>query len=301
MKALEWKRIATIWMIYVCVAVVGLPTLFTFCMGGFAKEEEITHEEEVISALEEYVVGVVGGEMPALFEVEALKAQAVAARTYQIYQMQERHSDEILYDVGQVYLSKAELAEKWGDGYDVYYSRIADAVLATHGEIMVYDSEPILAAFHAQSGGMTESSALVWGGELPYLQSVASPWDSETADFTTEVFFTNEEIHDRMKGILEESESLSFFVQSRSEAGYVLGILVGDVLMSGGEVRNLLGLRSSNFYTTQEENGVTFTTYGYGHGCGMSQQGANELAKMGMTYLDILSTYYSEISFANLV
>ncbi len=290
---------AVAWVLYVVIAVVGLPVLLTLWMGGFS-EKEVVYDEEVISALEAYVIGVVGGEMPALFEIEALKAQAVAARTYQIYQMQAQHSEDILYDVGQVYLTKAELMEKWGDDFEVYYSRIADAVLATEGEIMVYDNEPILAAFHAQSGGMTESSALVWGGELPYLQSVSSLWDMDTADYETTVFFTEAELYERLEGILEESESLSFLVQSRSEAGYVLEILVGDVLLSGGELRELLGLRSTNFFVADAGNGFSFTTYGYGHGCGMSQQGANEMAKTGAGYHEILSQYYSEISFANL-
>lgn len=295
------KRIAMIWLGYVCFAVVGLPFLLTLWLGGFSEKEEIVYEDEVIAAMEEYVIGVVGGEMPALFEMEALKAQAVAARTYQIYQMQEQHSDEILYDASQAYLTKDALMEKWGADFDVYYSRIAEAVLATEGEIMVYDGEPILAVFHAQSGGMTEESSLVWGGNLPYLQSVSSIWDEDTTGYETTVFFTEIELQQRLEGILEPSECLSFLVKSRSEAGYVLEVFVGGNLVSGQELREILGLRSTNFIITPVENGFYFTTYGYGHGCGMSQQGANEMAKKGESYKEILSHYYQEISFANLV
>ena len=148
-------------LLYVVVAVLLLPLLLTILCGGLG--QELPQEAQVLygladlapldTELEEYVAGVVAAEMPAAFPEEALKAQAVAARTYQVRQMQAAGSRAVLYDVGQAYLSEAEQKEKWGEGYALYAGKIHSAVRATAGEIMTYDGEPILAAFHAQSGG----------------------------------------------------------------------------------------------------------------------------------------------------
>ena len=139
-------------LLYVVVAVLLLPLLLTILCGGLG--QELPQEAQV--------AGVVAAEMPAAFPEEALKAQAVAARTYQVRQMQAAGSRAVLYDVGQAYLSEAEQKEKWGEGYALYAGKIHSAVRATAGEIMTYDGEPILAAFHAQSGGRTEDAAHVW-------------------------------------------------------------------------------------------------------------------------------------------
>jgi hypothetical protein len=154
-------------LLYVVVAVLLLPLLLTILCGGLG--QELPQEAQVLygladlapldTELEEYVAGVVAAEMPAAFPEEALKAQAVAARTYQVRQMQAAGSRAVLYDVGQAYLSEAEQKEKWGEGYALYAGKIHSAVRATAGEIMTYDGEPILAAFHAQSGGRTEDAA----------------------------------------------------------------------------------------------------------------------------------------------
>ena len=170
-------------LLYVVVAVLLLPLLLTILCGGLG--QELPQEAQVLygladlapldTELEEYVAGVVAAEMPAAFPEEALKAQAVAARTYQVRQMQAAGSRAVLYDVGQAYLSEAEQKEKWGEGYALYAGKIHSAVRATAGEIMTYDGEPILAAFHAQSGGRTEDAAHVWNTAVPYLRAVPEP------------------------------------------------------------------------------------------------------------------------------
>ena len=170
-------------LLYVVVAVLLLPLLLTMLCGGLG--QELPQEAQALygladlapldTELEEYVAGVVAAEMPAAFPEEALKAQAVAARTYQVRQMQAAGSRAVLYDVGQAYLSEAEQKEKWGEGYALYAGKIHSAVRATAGEIMTYDGEPILAAFHAQSGGRTEDAAHVWNTAVPYLRAVPEP------------------------------------------------------------------------------------------------------------------------------
>jgi len=170
-------------LLYVVVAVLLLPLLLTILCGGLG--QELPQEAQVLygladlapldTELEEYVAGVVAAEMPAAFPEEALKAQAVAARTYQVRQMQAAGSRAVLYDVGQAYLSEAEQKEKWGEDYALYAGKIHSAVRATAGEIMTYDGEPILAAFHAQSGGRTEDAAHVWNTAVPYLRAVPEP------------------------------------------------------------------------------------------------------------------------------
>ena len=272
-----------------------------------AAESETQTEETVWSdaPLEEYLVGVVAAEMPALFEEEALKAQAVAARTYAVYQMESQGItvDDLMENGGQSYQSLAERQENWGESFSTYESRIRTAVEETAGEILVYEEEPILAVFHAISSGETESAENLWGGQdLPYLQSVASPQDETSLEYTYQHTFSLEEaaalLQQADPQLVLASGSLKEQMQvlSRSDAGYIQSIQIGNRTYSGQQIRTALGLRSTDF--TVEENGdeITFTTYGYGHGAGMSQYGANALALEGYSYDDILHYYYTDVS-----
>ena len=229
-------------------------------------------------------------EMPAVFPEEALKAQAVAARTYQVRHMQATGNDAVLHDVGQAYCTVAEQKEKWGENYGFYAGKIRDAVRETSGEIMVYEGEPILAAFHAQSGGRTEDAENVWKEALPYLRSVESADDRNAPDNQTTAVFSAKEVKDRLGS--DEMEILS-----RTEAGYVDEVQVGERIFSGREIREALGLRSTNFSMEKNGNDFIFTVFGYGHGAGMSQYGASFLAEKGMGYLEILQHYYTDIDF----
>ena len=249
------------------------------------------------------MAGVVAAEMPAAFPEEALKAQAVAARTYQVRQMQAAGSRAVLYDVGQAYLSEAEQKEKWGEGYALYAGKIHSAVRATAGEIMTYDGEPILAAFHAQSGGRTEDAAhvwntadavAVWGNSVDYLKSVDSKGDRQAPNNETTVTIAAKALAERL-GIAGDA---AVSVRKRTEAGYVAEVQAGSKTFSGREIRERLGLRSADFTIAKNGDSYIFTVHGYGHGAGMSQYGASFLAEQGKNYHEILRHYYTGISFS---
>lgn len=307
------KKVLGILLGYIILAVIVLPLLITLLWGGFSKEEEVkeakeTKElvriEDVFSPeLEEYIVGVVSAEMPASFPEEALKAQAVAARTYQVRKMQEVGSDHVIYDVGQAYNSVVEQKKKWGSNYIEYANKIRTAVKETQGEIMVYDGEPILAVFHAQSAGKTEASENVWTSALPYLKSVDSEEDKKAPDNAFTCTISAKDVCNRLSqfGKVSQSEGeLSFSNIERSDAGYIQKVRVGGMTLTGLQVRQALGLRSANFQVERKGDSFVFVTHGYGHGAGMSQYGASFLAQDGMDYREILCHYYQGISFENI-
>ena len=296
------KKLCGFLLIYVVVAVLLLPLLLTMLCGGLGKE--LPQEAKALygladlapldSELEEYVAGVVAAEMPAAFPEEALKAQAVAARTYQVRQMQAAGSKAVLYDVGQAYLSEAAQKEKWGESYGLYAGKIRSAVRATAGEIMTYDGEPILAAFHAQSGGKTEDAENVWDSAVPYLKSVDSKEDRQAPNNETTVTIAAKTLAEKL-GVAKDA---AVSVKKRTEAGYVAEVQAGDKTFSGREIREKLGLRSANFTIAKNGENYLFTVHGYGHGAGMSQYGASFLAEQGKDYHEILRHYYTDISFS---
>lgn len=296
------KKLCGFLLIYVVVAVLLLPLLLTMLCGGLGRE--LPQEAKALygladlapldSELEEYVAGVVAAEMPAAFPEEALKAQAVAARTYQVRQMQAAGSSAVLYDVGQAYLSEAAQKEKWGESYGLYAGKIRSAVRATAGEIMTYNGEPILAAFHAQSGGKTEDAENVWDSAVPYLKSVDSKEDRQAPNNETTVTIAAKTLAEKL-GVAKDA---AVSVKKRTEAGYVAEVQAGDKTFSGREIREKLGLRSANFTIAKNGDGYLFTVHGYGHGAGMSQYGASFLAEQGKDYHEILRHYYTDISFS---
>jgi stage II sporulation protein D len=257
--------------------------------------------------LEDYVAGVVAGEMPATFEMEALKAQAVAARTYGISKAvrgEEKgnsadHLSAPLCDSThcQVYRSEDELRELKGDSWmDDGWKKIKEAVRATDGEVMYYEEglveQPL---FHSASGGKTENSEDVFVSALPYLRSVESPYEaaapyqSETISMGLATFAKKTAEKYGSKNIAANTIK----ILSRSEGGRVKDIQVGDKVLSGRDIRDLAGLRSANFTFAFDGNeNIIFTTDGYGHGVGMSQWGANGMAKAGFNYKEILEHYY---------
>lgn len=275
-------------------ALYGVEDLAVLTEGYDAEEQEAGAELE--SELEQYVAGVVAAEMPAAFPLEALKAQAVAARTYQIQQQKAAGSEEILYDVGQAYCTLDEQKEKWGRNYAFYSKKVRQAVRETAGEIMVYDGEPILAAFHAQSGGRTEDAENVWSRALPYLKSVDSAEDQNAPNHEMTVRLPAKKVLSALCGEKADG-SAELSILRRTEAGTVAQVQVGTVRLSGREVREKLGLRSANFTVKRQGDQFLFTTYGYGHGAGMSQYGASFLAEKGKNYREILKHYYTGIAF----
>lgn len=259
---------------------------------------------------EEYIKGVVAAEMPALFDIEALKAQAVCARTYALRAIEAMgQTTDVLpnpSDIGQAYKTKEELKEQWGENFDEYYNNIETAVNETYGEIMVYNDEPILAVFHSTSAGYTENSENIWESALPYLKSVESSGDIYAPQYETSTELSYDKIKElfisKYPSISFSSDSLisQIKINSVSNAGYITSVTVGGVTMSGLDIRGVLGLRSASFTMTDTGSSIIFTTKGYGHGAGMSQYGAEAMAEEGYTYKEILNHYYTDIDFKNM-
>ena len=242
--------------------------------------------------LEEYLVGVVAAEMPASFNSEALKAQAMLARTYALKKISkgEKLTDT---DSTQAYIDKAEMQSKWGNDYNKYYNKIVAAVNSTKGQVVKYNGNYIEALYHSTSNGKTESAKEVWGQDIPYLKSVDSSWDKKTSAYLK---IENKEFNTLMKILgIDIDKNTKIEILSKDESGRVSKIKVEDKVYTGVEFRTLLGLRSTDFDITITENGLEIITRGYGHGVGMSQYGANEMAKLGYNYKDIINHYYQNV------
>ncbi|MBQ4164233.1 MAG: stage II sporulation protein D [Turicibacter sp.] len=243
--------------------------------------------------LETYLIGVVSGEMPALYDIEALKAQAVAARTYTIQLLE---SEESIYDTvkQQFYLDDHQLKEKWQGKFDEYYEKVSKAVNETAGEVITYEDELIKPFYFSISNGYTENSEDYWSKPYPYLRSVNSEWDKTAPKYKVETEFTLDQLRTKFNDQTLTKES--FIILNKTEGKSVNEILIGDKVYSGRQFRETLGLRSTDFSLSFDGNKVVITTYGYGHGVGMSQYGANELAKQGKTYDEIIKYYYQNVN-----
>lgn len=269
-------------------------------------------------SMSEYLCGVLAAEMPASFPEEALMAQAVAARTYTMYKKRlyelgtaipESHKGAIVCDdprhcKGYIDLD-ARARELWGEESEKYRAKIAAAVLKTDGKIMVHNNEPIAAVFHAASGPKTEKSADVWGTDTPYLQSVESPGGEASPRYLSDVTVSAEEF--RLKfaakypdAKLDTAPSEWFKDSTRSDAGGIISVLVGGVRVNGTSVREIFALNSTNFTVTSASDSITFHTTGYGHGVGLSQYGARQMALLGKNCEEILKWYYSGIKITNM-
>lgn len=269
-----------------------------------------TGQTETIN-FEDYVKGVVAGEMPSTFEMEALKAQAVAARTYSLSKIirsgdggNPNHPSAPVCDDThcQVYRSPEELKEiKSAEWMTEGWPRIVEAVDSTSGQLMYYQGNLVeQPLFHSSSGGKTENSEDVFVSALPYLRSVDSPYESEAPHQNEQVIVSLNDFTKKIKNAYPNKSigSLSaanIKLLTRSDGGRVLTMQVGNLTVKGREIRDILGLRSANFNLSVKNNEVIFTTDGYGHGVGMSQWGANGMAKAGYNYKDILTHYYSGV------
>lgn len=248
-------------------------------------------------SLENYIVGVVAAEMPVSFEMEALKAQALAARTYTVNHLLT--NDEDSYDItdtvqDQVYKNNDELKQLWGSAYEDNIQKIKAAVEATRGEILTYEDAPIMPAYFSMSNGYTENSEDYWENELPYLRSVPSPWDLENPKLVNQETFTKAELEERL-GITLSSDAADHIMIARSSSGRVSQFTVEENTFTGREIRDKLELRSTDFSVKQVNDHYIFTTKGNGHGIGMSQYGANSMAKEGKSYEEIVKYYYQGI------
>lgn len=244
--------------------------------------------------IEEYLIGVVGCEMPALFEEEALKAGTVAARTYLLNKLENNENYIISSTTNdQCYSDENELKEKWGDNYSKYRSKIEKAVNETKGEYMTYNGEIIKAFYFSTSNGKTENVQNVFGEKLDYLVSVDSNYDKNTTQFNKTIEITKSDFLKKLN--LSESKEIKITNITKNETNRIDEITINDHKFKGTEIRALLNLRSTDFEITINEDKIKITTKGYGHGVGMSQYGANELAKIGYNYEEILKHYYTGI------
>ena len=243
--------------------------------------------------LEDYVIGVVAAEMPAEFHNEALKAQAVASRTYALKKTASGQAISATTS-DQIYNTIAELKKKWGSSYDKYYNKIKNAVNATKGECLTYKGAYIEALFFSTSNGKTEDSVYVWGNSFDYLKSVDSPWDTSVSGFKQTKTISMSEISKKLGVNLTSISQIS--INSKTSGNRVNNVTFCGKSFTGVQIRQLLGLRSADFEVAQSGNNIIFTTKGYGHGVGMSQYGANGMAKAGNSYTQILKHYYTGVS-----
>lgn len=262
-------------------------------------------KQTVTVDLEEYILGVVAAEMPATFHLEALRAQAVAARTYALYTLE--HGQPIAdapaavlstdFRTAQAWVPKESFWERWEDAEaERRWSRIRYAVASTHGQILTYGGVPILAAYHSSSGGHTENSENYWSGAMHYLQGVPDPFDAvspykhELASLATSTVVTRLNLP-----LPVSTDDISIAVLEQYPSGRVQAIRIGDHVLTGRQVREGLGLRSSMFSVELEGDTIRFIQQGFGHGIGMSQFGANGMAEEGYTYDQILGYYYTGV------
>lgn len=263
--------------------------------------------------LDEYLYGVVSSEMPANFEIEALKAQAVVARTYTIYQIahnSNKHPEADIcdnYACCQAWISKEDRLAKWkAEEAEGNWDKITEAVNSTKGKIITYNGEPINAFFHSNSGGVTESSVNIWGGiDYPYLKSVETSGEDGYTQYSSQVQISKQDLLSKIKEKypdceIDFSQSDCIEIKELTTSGRVKTIKFGNKEIAGTEARSILGLKSTNFTFSIEGDNVTFSVTGYGHGVGMSQTGADALAKSGSTFEEIIKHFYTNVEIVEL-
>ena len=273
-------------------------------------------EEQKVKTLqlEEYIVGVVAAEMPASFSPEALKAQAIAARTYTLYkaQINKEHGNKLHpsdADVCtsplccQAWISPKEEVKRWGYINALFYQKkIRDAVSATKGMVITYQGKMIDPVYHSTCGGHTEDAKEVWQNDTPYLKGVECKYDKDSPKYSTKVEVSLKDIDKAFGTNISKLHWYSLQrlvspikVLSNTNGGRVKKIKIGNKTFTGTEVRSRLGLNSAKFSVQVKRTGLVFTVKGYGHGVGMCQYGAGGMAKTGATAEDILNHYYKDI------
>lgn len=296
-------RIGRLFAIYVVILILMFPLII---LGVFGEKEEISFKNNILEEpnkiklycnvdkkileldFEEYVACVTYAEMPASFEVEALKAQAVAVRTYTYRKMSvNAHNDyDMCDDVNHCQ------AFRVADTSEAFF-KVKKAVESTSGEIIVYNEEPIDAVFHSASGGFTESAVNVWSSNVAYLIGTESLGEDEIMkDFATTLVVSRKDFFNVL-GM--NSKKINPEIIKRSESGGVMQVKIGDKVFSGSEIRSLFGLRSTKFDIECDKDNIEFLVKGYGHGVGLSQWGAEAMARRGSTYEEIIKHYYSGV------
>ena len=248
--------------------------------------KRISTENIEFLPLEEYIVGVLAGEMPIYFEKEAFKAQAVAARSYALKRIEYNKDND--YDVvdsiiNQVYLDNNYLKSAWGSDYTENINKLREVVNETSLEYLAYDGKVIDALFFSTSNGYTETASMVFNVDLPYLQSVKSSWDEKTSSAFRSVTTIP----------IEDFDSLDVKILKRSSTNRIISLSINGIEFTGKTLYDKLGLKSTDFSLKKDGNNIVVSTVGYGHGVGMSQYGAEGMAEEGYDYKDILKYYYT--------
>lgn len=258
----------------------------------------------------EYIKGVVAAEMPIEFHKEALSAQAIAAHTYALRQIAselEAQTPELNgaylttdYTKNQAYISDSDLKIKWGEHYDENQKKLSEAVNSVIDKVIVVDGKPIIAAFHSLSNGTTESAENVWGQDVPYLKPVKSEGDDLSPKYSNNIVLTPAEVETALKAVypdlvLPANKADWFVIDELTPSKTVKSVKVSDLTLTGKEIREALGLKSASFDVSYSDGNFTFSTRGYGHGVGMSQYGADFLARQGKTADEILTHYYTGV------
>ncbi len=257
--------------------------------------------------IDDYLINVVSAEMPADYHIEALKTQAIVARTYTIYKVEnKKHENADICDDStccQAWISKEDRLAKWEEQKrESNWKKITDCVNQTKGKIVVYGNQPINAFFHSNSGGTTETPVNVWGGgNYPYLQTVQTSGEEAYAQYNSEVSLTREELIEKIKTKyadisinFDDNEDLKII--EYTESGRVKTAKFGNHNISGVEIRSLLGLKSTNFEIIKENEKIKFIVKGYGHGVGLSQTGADAMAKQGNNCEEIIKHFYTGVT-----
>lgn len=275
----------------------------------FIKDEEIKlkytsnmvvrvkQDDEIINVpFEDYIIGVLAGEMPISFELEALKAQAVAARSYVMKKMEANINKD--YDVvdtvlNQVYLDDEHLQEVWQEDYTDNINKLKQAVLETFNEYLEYDGKVVDAMFFSTSVGYTENSEEVFTNKVPYLRSVASTWDEISPVYEVNYTFELENFYNKLN--LNYSDTLDIELLDTTSTGRIKKLKINGTTLEGNTVVSNLNLKSNHFDIELKNNKIYITTKGYGHGVGMSQYGAQGMALKGYKYDEILKYYYQGV------
>ncbi|MCR1900193.1 stage II sporulation protein D [Irregularibacter muris] len=273
--------------------------------------------------LEEYIVGVVAAEMPVTFELEALKAQAIAARTYTVMRLQqfgaapnEKHPQ---YDMCtdhthcQAWIGKQDRINVWKKDkelglldYVTLWKRLEEAVGSTRGKVITYNGELIDPLFHSTSGGKTENSEDYFSSKVPYLRSVISKHEEHSPHMVNKTTMTTDQfvskLKEKMPDIKIDTKKLAQEIKilEKTEGGHIKNIQIGNKTLKGREAREALGLKSSNFTVEIKGKEVFFTVTGYGHGVGMSQYGADGMAKEGAKDQEIIKHYYQDVEIVDI-
>ena len=255
--------------------------------------------------LDEYIVHVVAAEMPVDYELEALKAQAIVARTYTMYKItgNKKHENADICDdfnCCQAWISKEDRFDKWGDNCIQKWNKLVQAVNETKGKYITYNGKVINAFFHSNSSGKTEKPENVWGGSLPYLDVVETSGEENYPSYKSEVVLTKLEFIDILKtkysSFKIDFDSLDCIkIISYTDGGRIGKIKIGNIEFSGVDIRKLFNLKSANFDITITDENVCFTVLGYGHGVGLSQTGSDALAKQGLDANGIIKHFYKNI------